>query len=139
MALVGPNKFAPITASCHKQACVSHSPIEGEIVAGMDPLRVLVESASGVTMVFAIASDFDVVRDGSLVKGVDYVSESELRMPTTTVRCKVLLAPALEAGEDAPIVLKQSSFAETLVGGRTRLVRAGLRSRDRHGQRRCGS
>jgi len=39
MAIVGPNTFAPITASCKKQTCVSHSSTESEIVAAEQGIR----------------------------------------------------------------------------------------------------
>jgi hypothetical protein len=39
LAIVGPNTFAPITASCKKQTCVSHSSTESEIVAAEQAIR----------------------------------------------------------------------------------------------------
>ena len=39
LAIVGPNTFAPITASCKKQTCVSHSSTESEIVAAEQGIR----------------------------------------------------------------------------------------------------
>ena len=39
LAVVGPNTFAPITASCKKQTCVSHSSTESEIVAAEQGIR----------------------------------------------------------------------------------------------------
>jgi hypothetical protein len=39
LAIVGPNTFAPVTASCKKQTCVSHSSTENEIVAAEQGLR----------------------------------------------------------------------------------------------------
>ena len=39
IAIVGPNTFAPITAMCKKQTCVSHSSIESEIVAAEYAVR----------------------------------------------------------------------------------------------------
>ena len=39
LAIVGPNTFAPITASCIKQTCVSHSSTESEIVAAEQAIR----------------------------------------------------------------------------------------------------
>jgi hypothetical protein len=36
---VGPNTFAPVTASCKKQTCVSHSSTESEIVAAEQGIR----------------------------------------------------------------------------------------------------
>ena len=39
LAIVGPNTFAPVTASCNKQTCVSHSSTESEIVAAEQALR----------------------------------------------------------------------------------------------------
>ena len=33
MAIVGPNTFAPVTAPCKAQTCVSHSSTESEIIA----------------------------------------------------------------------------------------------------------
>ena len=39
LAIVGPNTFAPITASCKKQTCVSHSSTESEIVAAEQGVR----------------------------------------------------------------------------------------------------
>ena len=39
LAIVGPNTFAPVTASCKKQTCVSHSSTESEIVAAEQGLR----------------------------------------------------------------------------------------------------
>jgi hypothetical protein len=39
LAIVGPNTFAPVTASCKKQTCVSHSSTESEIVAAEQALR----------------------------------------------------------------------------------------------------
>jgi len=39
LAIVGPNTFAPITASCTKQTCVSHSSIASEIVAAERGIR----------------------------------------------------------------------------------------------------
>ena len=39
LAIVGPNTFAPITASCKKQTCVSHSSTESEIVAAEQAVR----------------------------------------------------------------------------------------------------
>jgi hypothetical protein len=39
LAIVGPNTFAPITASCTKQTCVSHSSTESEIVAAERGIR----------------------------------------------------------------------------------------------------
>ena len=39
MAIVGPNTFAPVTASCKKQTCVSHSSTESEIVAAEQAIR----------------------------------------------------------------------------------------------------
>jgi hypothetical protein len=39
VAIVGPNTFAPITAGCNKQTCVSHSSTESEIVAAERGIR----------------------------------------------------------------------------------------------------
>ena len=39
LAMVGPNTFAPVTASCKKQTCVSHSSTESEIVAAEQGIR----------------------------------------------------------------------------------------------------
>ena len=39
LAIVGPNTFAPVTASCKKQTCVSHSSTESEIVAAEQGIR----------------------------------------------------------------------------------------------------
>ncbi len=39
MAIVGPNTFAPIAASCDKQTCVSHLSTESEIVAAEQGIR----------------------------------------------------------------------------------------------------
>ena len=39
LAIVSPNTFAPITASCKKQTCVSHSSTESEIVAAEQGIR----------------------------------------------------------------------------------------------------
>jgi len=39
LAIVGPNTFAPVTASCKKQTCVSHSSTESEIVAAEQAIR----------------------------------------------------------------------------------------------------
>jgi hypothetical protein len=39
LAIVGPNTYAPITASCKKQTCVSHSSTESEIVAAEQGIR----------------------------------------------------------------------------------------------------
>ena len=39
VAIVGPNTFAPITAMCKKQTCVSHSSTESEIVAAEYAVR----------------------------------------------------------------------------------------------------
>ena len=39
LAIVGPNTFAPVTASCKKQTCVSHSPTESEIVDAEQGIR----------------------------------------------------------------------------------------------------
>ena len=39
LAIVGPNTFAPITASCKKQTCDSHSSTESEIVAAEQGIR----------------------------------------------------------------------------------------------------
>ena len=39
LAIVGPNTFAPITASCKKQTCVSHSSTESGIVAAEQAIR----------------------------------------------------------------------------------------------------
>ena len=39
VAIVGPNTFAPITAMCKKQSCVSHSSTESEIVAAEYAVR----------------------------------------------------------------------------------------------------
>ena len=39
LAIVGPNTFAPVTASCKKQTCVSHSSTGSEIVAAEQSIR----------------------------------------------------------------------------------------------------
>ena len=39
LAIVGPNTYAPVTASCKKQTCVSHSSTESEIVAAEQGIR----------------------------------------------------------------------------------------------------
>ena len=39
MAIVGPNTFAPVAASCKKQTCVCHSSTESEIVAAEQGIR----------------------------------------------------------------------------------------------------
>ena len=39
LAIVGPNTGAPVTASCKKQTCVSHSSTESEIVAAEQRIR----------------------------------------------------------------------------------------------------
>ena len=39
LAIVGPKTFAPVTASCKKQTCVSHSSTESEIVAAEQAIR----------------------------------------------------------------------------------------------------
>jgi len=39
LAIVGPNTFAPVTASVKKQTCVSHSSTESEIVAAEQGIR----------------------------------------------------------------------------------------------------
>ena len=39
LAIVGPNTFAPITASCKKQTCVSHPSTESEILAAEQAIR----------------------------------------------------------------------------------------------------
>ena len=39
IAIVGPNTFAPVTAMCKKQTCVSHSSTESEIVAAEYAVR----------------------------------------------------------------------------------------------------
>ena len=39
LAIVGPNTFAPVTASCKKQTCVLHSSAESEIVAAEQAIR----------------------------------------------------------------------------------------------------
>ena len=39
VAIVGPNTFAPVTASCKAQTCVSHSSTESEIIAAEQAMR----------------------------------------------------------------------------------------------------
>ena len=91
--------------------------IEGEIVAELDPIRILVETSMGVSQVFGVPTAFDVMRGGSLVKKTDHVSAPELQQSTTTVYVRRLCpSPVFDADQDdAEIVMKTSSMADTLV------------------------
>ena len=92
--------------------------IEGEVVANIDTVRVLIKAPMGVTYVVASVISFDVQRGGLLAKNVDSVLVSELAQPSTTVRCQVLRPRALhtEVDDSAELVFsaRPAASAETL-------------------------
>ena len=88
--------------------------LEGELVAKIDPVRVLVQTAVGVSYVVAVCMSFDVLRGGTVVKDVDSVTVSEAQQPSTVVRCQVL-RPQLVEGEESKVLLYSSeSFCENM-------------------------
>lgn len=85
--------------------------VEGELVARIDPVRLLVQTAVGVSYVIAVVTSFDVLRGGRVEKNVDSVKVSELQQPSTTVRCQVLRPQVVGDDESATLRYSSESFS----------------------------
>ena len=88
--------------------------VEGELVARIDPVRLLVQTAVGVSYVIAVVTSFDVLRGGRVEKNVDSVKVSELQQPSTTVRCQVLRPQVVGDDESATLRYSSESFCENI-------------------------